>query len=328
MRALSPRLKHPSGPSARGGFTLIEILVVIVILAILVALLLPAINGARKRARIAQVKAEISTIEAAVAAFKADFGVEPPGSIRLYSTGAGWNTPTTGVNEQIRVRSRAYIRQLWPQFDFANIGGASLSANVDLNGAECLVFFLGGVTDPTGKTMNGFSKSPTTPFAQAGNNRLGPYLEFQTTRLVDKDGDSIPEYLDPIPAQSSPYLYFSSNEGRGYGSFAGASDWCNTDCFADGVLQNSSFSAGTWANGNWMKHPYFTTFSTTAAASVPWAPKKFQIISAGFGGIAAGTPAKAYGAGGAFDPKNTGALVATPDGDNITNFHSGTLSGE
>lgn len=321
-------LKHNVHPN-RAGFTLIELLVVIVILSILIAMLLPAINGVRRRAQIARVATEIKTIEAAIAGFKAEFGTEPPGGIRLYSTAAGWNTPASGVDEIIRVKSRAFIRQMWPQFDFSVAGGAVLPSNVDLNGAECLVFFLGGVTDATnGTSMNGFSKSPTTPFAKAGNNRVGPFFEFQSSRLVDKDGDSMPEYLDPLPSQTSPYLYFSSNEGRGYSAFTGASDWCNSDCFNDGWLQNSSFASGTWANGNWMQHMYFTTYSTAASSSVPWAPKKFQIISAGYGGVGAGTPLKAYGAGGAFDPKNTTGLSGTSDGDNITSFHSGTLSGE
>jgi prepilin-type N-terminal cleavage/methylation domain-containing protein len=323
---LAPSPRRPAN-RPRAGFTLIELLAVIMIIAILLALLLPAINGVRRKAQIAKVKSDISVLEAAIASFKATYGIEPPGGIRIYSTGAGWNTPLTGVNELIRVKSRAYVRQLWPQFDFSTAGGAVLAADQDLNGSECLVFFLGGVTDTSG-SLNGFSKSPTQPFSQIGNNRDGPYFEFVAARLVNKDNDAIPEYVDPIPSQTSPYLYFSSNDGRGYTSFTGASDWCNADCFNDGWYQNTTFSAGTWANGNWMQHMYFTTFSTAPSSSIPWAPKKFQIVSPGYGGVGAGLPLKAYGTGGLFDPKNTAGLTGTPDGDNITSFHGSTLSGE
>ncbi len=331
-------------PHRRTAFTLIELLIVIMILAILMALLLPAINGVRRRARVAQVKSEISTLESAIASFKAEFGIEPPGSIRLYAAPAGWNTQITGnaADESIRVRSRAYIRQLWPQFDFNTALTMSAPFYVDsvsnnckeLNGAECLVFFLGGVRDAaTGTTMNGFSKSPTNPFSPAGSNRVKPYFDFNPARLVDKDGDSFFEYVDQIPSQSSPYLYFSSNDGRGYLAATTASDWYNTDCYFDPSASLSWTSSTTGANGNWMKHMYFSTFSTSGtpavqmAGSIPFAPKKYQIISPGFGGVGA-TPDRAYGTGGYFDPKSPASLVGSPDGDNITSFHSGTLSGE
>ena len=332
-------------PHRRTAFTMVELLVVIMILAILMSLLLPAINGVRRRARVAQVKTEISVLESAIASFKAEFGIEPPGSIRLYATAAGWNTATTGAPELIRVKSRAYIRQLWPQFEFnpttpsyptgTRPGGATWTSDKDLNGAECLVFFLGGVTDSaTGTTMNGFSKSPALPFAPTGSNRVKPFYDFVSTRLVDKDADQMPEYVDPLPSQSSPYLYFSSNDGRGYATATIAADWCHTDCLRDGFLGATSWATGTWANGNWMQRLYLTSMDTTAATqalratnSVPYAPKKYQIISPGFGGVGA-TPDKAYGTGGLFDPKNAAGMVGTADGDNITSFHGGTLSGE
>ena len=62
----------------RGGFTLVELLVVIVILAVLIGLLVPAINGALRTARKAAVSSEINQLASALAAFKSKYGDYPP----------------------------------------------------------------------------------------------------------------------------------------------------------------------------------------------------------------------------------------------------------
>ena len=101
----------------RHGFTLIEIMVVIVILAILIGLLMPALSGARTRVRQAQVRAEISQLENGIGNFKNRFGIEPPSLITLYedpTRNNGWasNSPSTAA-----IESLALLRQLWPNFN-------------------------------------------------------------------------------------------------------------------------------------------------------------------------------------------------------------------
>lgn len=324
------------GRGAPAGFTLIELMVVILIITILLGLLLPAIQGVRTRARIVQVQAEIQSLQSAITTFSQEFGgAEIPGEITLWATEAGWNSPAGQ-------RDRAIIRKLWPQFNFTNCGGASWVAanpglNLHLNGAECLVFFLGGVPDanPTLPTLSGFSKNPTTPFDRAASNRIGPFFSFDSTRLVDKDGDNVVEFVDQIPSQKSPYLYFSSNGGRGYRTELGTgTNWCNSDLWDD---PNQAEGTAAWANDRrWMKYCYYSAFNValpTAAArrqnSTAYNKTKYQIISPGFGGVGASSPREAYGEGKLFNASNPGNSLATLyDEDNITNFHtSGTLSG-
>lgn len=310
MRSSRKPIRHP-----RAAFTLIELMVAISIIALLVGLLLPAINSSRRAARIAQVKSDIGVLEGALAQFQSKFGEYPPSRITLYQDGTGWNAS----NAEAR-RSKAIIRKYWPQFDFSSDGAGgsfpfpSGATSVTLDGSECLLFFLGGVRDPDGIYI-GFSTNPTSPFSlQPDNSRVGPFVEFQPDRFspggtdIDTDGDLLPEYLDPIPGQATPYIYLSGYDGRGY-------DRADLDMDGSGtgtaLRMNDFYRQGT------------SDFATagTSATSRGWNTKTFQIISPGFDGL--------YGVGGAFDPE-TAATVLSGDRegerDNITNFHGGTLA--
>lgn len=59
------------------GFTLIEILTVIAIIAILIALLSPAIRGAREQAKIDKTRAMIASLEVAINMYYTDQGSYP-----------------------------------------------------------------------------------------------------------------------------------------------------------------------------------------------------------------------------------------------------------
>ncbi len=295
-----PPITLSASEYSRRAFTLIELMITIVIILILIGLLVPAIGAVRLRAQQSQVRSEISNLEASIASFKSDFGMDPPSGIVLYEDNAGWSTDP---------RSKGLIRQMWPQFDFTitrdinkdgSITGGS-AGGTPLNAGECLVFFLGGVWDTSGKTPNGFSKNPANPFAvsTAGGGRLGPYYEFDNSRFVDTDGDKAPEYLDSFPSQQLPYLYFSSYDGRGYRS---------SEIIGTGM--DNVYHQGDPAHGTTLG-PAFKS-------------KSFQIISPGAD--------FQYGTGGNYDPDKyfPGENLPTykdrtVESDNITNFVSGSL---
>lgn len=271
------------------GFTLIELMIVLVIISILAALILLAVMRGTDTARIFEVNNEQNKFKTSITQFKTVFGVNPPSSITIAETGGAW-TP----------RARRTIKQIWQQFDFTLNrdfnGDSDTTDTITLDGAECLVFFLGGMVDGTSGALRGFSKNPRDPFVIDNGSRDGPFFEFlggfdvstkaPTGRLVDTDGDGAPEYVDTLASQLNPYVYFSSYDGAGY---------------------RAADNAGRIAG------PYYKD----AALKVPYNADSFQLISPGRD--------FQYGTGGHFDPNNPPSSNA--DSDNITNFHSGILGG-
>lgn len=301
----------------RRGFTLIELLAVITILSILIALLLPAIFGANRAARVQQVKTEIVALDTAIKSFKQEFGMEPPSNITLCEVPANWSAYP---------QSQAIISRIWSQFDFTL--ARDLNGDLDmtdppitLNGSECLVLFLGGVFDTNGEPT-GFSRIPANPWQTGGTNRLGPFYEFKKDRLMAPSPSLNPNfyvYADPITGTQSPFLYASSNEGQGYNVAAapinGASDFSPAMQYYYYQGANTAFD------------PTTTAFSSSTAPGpfTPWNKNGYQIISAGFD--------RKFGVGGLYQKgelsvPTSGSISAAArdfERDNITNFSDGML---
>ena len=196
-------MERPYRPRpSRTGFTLVELLVVILIIATLLALLVPAVAGAFRRAKEAQVAAELNNIATALASFKTTYNDYPPSrmlmaeggytpallnnSTKLVTLGIA-HVPSGDSNVsdmtigQLAQRSLSILRKFWPRCDFTgsdanyfndfNGNGGSADANYVIAGSECLTFFLGGLPlfDSTSTPklvtgLSGFSKLPTHPF--------------------------------------------------------------------------------------------------------------------------------------------------------------------
>jgi len=215
----SPPIRRRPG-EGRGprGFTLVELLTVILILAVLITLLLPALNFAVSTAKNAAVGGEINQLAQALASFKARYGDYPPSRILLAEDG-NYNAVTSnlplsisGTSQDITLgqlaqRSVAALRKFFPSANFSTSGQVFVGTTANppaqwydfngngtfdkqyiLQGHECLVFFLGGIPQITaaGFGMSGFAKNPTNPFVNSNvtTNRQAPFFEFDSGRLA------------------------------------------------------------------------------------------------------------------------------------------------
>ena len=97
----------------RKAFTLIELLVVISIIALLIAILLPALSGARKAAQKIQCASGLHQLSIATAAYAADNdGDAPPRSDDGFNSGAYavWRKPSWDSNAELVARYGQYRR--------------------------------------------------------------------------------------------------------------------------------------------------------------------------------------------------------------------------
>lgn len=109
--ARGPRLYLRRGLS---GFTLIELLVVIAIIAMLVALLMPAVQQVRESARATQCKDRLHNIGVALLNYEGSFRLYPPGYI--YKAGPQGND--AGFSWGAMILPQLEQKPLYDQFDF------------------------------------------------------------------------------------------------------------------------------------------------------------------------------------------------------------------
>ena len=233
----------------RAGFTLIEVLVVILIIATLIAILVPTVLAAFRRAKEAQVAAEMNNLATALASFKERYGDYPPS--RLYCSESGYYPAANPLAQ----RSLLYLQKFWPRmalstnsfavpatagrfYDFNNNGTDDSGPHRDqayiLQGPECLVFFLGGMPTQVASSSGanqfglvGFGRNPLNPFSTfvqsaastASTNRTLPLYEFVVGRLDDSEnGNGVPAYLDPLGSAASA-LPLGQSDKRPYAYF-------------------------------------------------------------------------------------------------------------
>lgn len=301
----------------RRGFTLVEVMMVVVIIGILAALIVPAVNIARRSIQKNGIVLEVKALESAIQQYKNKYGDFPP-------------------DGSSRTAFERHFRKAFPQIQaseftilYANANcNNSLAANlVVMDPAEALVFCLGGfssdVTHPFTGPGGPLSVRPgVTPVAyQYNTDRTNAFFEFKQAQLsatLDASGaytisddettlgsasanDLMPVYRPR--GKQAPFVYF---ESRTYAFVPPG---------ATGLFYNYYSAPNLDAS---VARPYKSdTINTNVAhASAPdsyykyASDRSFQIISAGLDDSYGGVP-------GLPNPSNTPQFYAYPSGNAI-----------
>ncbi len=166
----------------RAGFTLIELLVVIAIIAILVALLLPAVQQVREAARTTQCKDHLHNLGVALHNYHDSYNKLPPGSI-VWLNAAGTTYNGHGWTWQASILP--HIEQK-PLYDA-------------IQGLDGMGHELGGTNDPkqllAGSSDLGIFACPSNPDVKSKSAKNGystsTYNGHMGTRIGDGSDDCI-----------------------------------------------------------------------------------------------------------------------------------------
>lgn len=203
------------------GFTLVEILVVITIIAILAALLLPAVQSAREAARKNQCLNNVKQLGVALQNYVMSFGRLPPGTIRTMNKTSHLTANTSWISHVLGFLELEALhkRVVWEMEPGCNGSNAAI-AGVELSLLRC----------PSDREITVDSNfAPTNYVACIGHTDIAHPPQVPNSADLGSFGvNSGVRYADFLDGSSStmlvsecvlgyPVINFSNNDSRDYG---------------------------------------------------------------------------------------------------------------
>lgn len=181
----------------QNGFTLIELMVVIVIIGILVAIALPNFVGAQDRAKISSIKSNAHTLQVTVETYAVDWGGNYPNSIPAIENQDGYKifqNPITGFEGAANVSGQG----AWRTNDDGQASGsdtALLNSYGEATQSKGLAIYVG-----LNSQQNATTLFLSATGAGAGSDLTTGYMIY----ACDKTGNPIRRFLlsngNPPPA--------------------------------------------------------------------------------------------------------------------------------
>lgn len=204
---------------ARHGFTLIEVLTVIVIIGILAGVALPVIFGALAKAKEGAVRTEIEGLSQALESYKLKYGDYPPDF-------SDWSLVERHYRRAFPSIAQTELDLLRRLTDIDNTNDTDFSVAIDpehnpvrLDRAEALVWALGGFSQNpelpftgSGGPFSLVSSAGMTVVYQINTGRAGSLFDFDPTLLSYYGTGTGAQQVDPATGIGVANRYLSTDE--------------------------------------------------------------------------------------------------------------------